>query len=448
MTAPARARRRYLIALLCVFVAKQLVTAFLFPPFTGHDEVSHFQYLRVLATEGRVPTWYTHTLPADLYEYHQYALGFDDESTSPLYTSLHPPLYFALMVPLYRLSSGMPPESIQYLLRCAAIPFGVLVVWLAYLIARAIFPHDAFLAVTVPAVVAFQPQISYEAAMVNNDIAAIAFYSWLLYLLVVTIRDGACTARRGVLIGCVAGLGLLTKGTTVMAFGLIPAAFWMARRDRRWTSVARAAATACAVALLIVGPWWWFMTRTYGDPMAYSALAVLQPDLTRNDATFLSLLVSGTFLIDRWVETWGEFGWKMIHISGALTAALAVVGVTALIGLVTYARPETGGGSEEAAAPGTRKDTLLRWQRHALLLLGAACILSYLGVVQFGTRFVLTQARYFFPVVDAAALLMMVGLRAWIPGRWHPLAQGALVLLAIAVDVTIYAAYVVPYWYS
>ncbi|MBA3639218.1 MAG: hypothetical protein M3541_04960 [Acidobacteriota bacterium] len=40
--------------LIAVYIAKQLLTVFVFPPFTGHDEVAHFQYVRVLATD-RVP---------------------------------------------------------------------------------------------------------------------------------------------------------------------------------------------------------------------------------------------------------------------------------------------------------------------------------------------------------------------------------------------------------
>jgi hypothetical protein len=89
----------------------------------------------------------------------------------------------------------------------------------------------------------------------------------------------------------------------------------------------------------------------------------------------------------------------------------------------------------------------VRWRLQALALLAAACLLGYLSTVQFGVRFVLTQARYFFPMIDAAALLLMLGLRAWIPVAWRSMAQAVIVFIAIAVNVTIYTSYVVPYWY-
>jgi hypothetical protein len=47
----------------------------------------------------------------------------------------------------------------------------------------------------------------------------------------------------------------------------------------------------------------------------------------------------------------------------------------------------------------------------------------------------------------AAALLLMLGLRAWIPERWRSVGQAVVVFAAVAVNVAIYTAYVLPYWY-
>jgi 4-amino-4-deoxy-L-arabinose transferase-like glycosyltransferase len=426
--------RRFVAALLVIYVAKQIVAVLLFPPFTGHDEVAHFQNVRVFATEGRPPTLFGDTLPPDLYRYRPYSIAWKGRWGSPLYTAIHPPLYYTLVAPIYRATAGMPPEQAQYILRFAAIPFGAAVVVLAYLLTRAVFPRDGFLAVTVPAVVAFQPQVSYSATLINNDIAGIAMVSLLLYLMVLVVRDGLST-RRALLVGAAAGLALLAKATALLAVLLIPVAFWMGRREWSWAALARALAITGLVTLALIGPWWWFMARTYGDPMALSALATTQPEFVR-DEPFLNMLLSGGFLVERWQETWGEFGWKLIHIGGGLTAVLAVVTVAALAGLATYVLP--GGTSPGEFEP---------WQTNALLLLGAACVLSYLGMVQFGIHFTLTQARYYFPAVNGGALLVMLGLEAWIPARWRVAARAAIVLGMIAVNVVIYTSYVVPYWY-
>jgi len=428
-----RGLRRYLIALLIVYVAKQLVVAFVSPPFTGHDEVAHFAGIRIVATQARMPTLWSDTLPPDLYRYRAYTIEWRGVNDSPLYTAIHPPLYYVLMAPLYRAAARYTPETIQYVLRCASIPFGVAVVLLAAALTRTLFPGDAFLGVTVPTVVAFQPQVSYEAAMVNNDALATAMYSAALYGIVLMIRDGP-TTRRAAALGLLAGVSLLAKATTVNLLVLIVLAVWLARRGT-WSTALRQTAVACGVAAAVIGPWWWFMARTYGDPMAFSAIAATQADLTRSDETFLHLLFSGRFLVDRWVETWGEFGWRLIHVSPALLVALGVAAaacVGGLVSIVTVERP---------------RDPQKAWRRQALAIVAAACVLSYLATVQFGVHFVLSQARYFFPVIDAAALLMMLGLRAWVPAASRAIVQTAVLFVAIAVNITIYTAYVVPYWY-
>src|SRR4051812_42167256 len=47
--------RRFLLALCVIYLAKQAFNVFIFPPFSGHDEVAHYSYLRTVATEHRVP---------------------------------------------------------------------------------------------------------------------------------------------------------------------------------------------------------------------------------------------------------------------------------------------------------------------------------------------------------------------------------------------------------
>ena len=89
-----RGLRRFIVVLLAVFVAKQLVIAFVSPPFTGHDEVAHFQGIRIVATERRIPTLWADFLPGDLNQYRPSSIEWRDRDSSPLYTAVHPPLYY------------------------------------------------------------------------------------------------------------------------------------------------------------------------------------------------------------------------------------------------------------------------------------------------------------------------------------------------------------------
>ncbi len=453
--------RRFVLVLTVLYLAKQAIYVVAFRPFSGHDEVAHYSYLRTVATEGRVPILVKDRLHDDLYPYCDFILhwapcdpryignppevatypGFGAHPVGLQYAANHPPLYYILMTPLYWISDGASPETQQYLLRIAAIPFGLATVLLAYLLARTLFPGDAFLAVTVPTLVAFQPQISYEAAMVNNDIVCIALYSWILYLLVVGIRDRFPT-RTCVLIGFALGLALLAKGTSLTAAGIIAVAViagtgW--RDVRGW--VTRGALVA-GLAAVLVAPWYAFLYRTYGN---FSGLEqVEQIQWWNNPAgSFFGLLFNRQFVVDRFHETWGQFGWRQIPLDPALRWAIAVPLILAFGGLVQYVF------TANHVAPEVGDDPALRpapWQVKGLMMLAVTCIVAYLAVVQFGTRFQLTQARYYFPAVNAVALLTMLGLRTLIPRRLHAYGQAAVFAALVLLNVLIFTQYVIPYY--
>jgi hypothetical protein len=73
-------------------------------------------------------------------------------------------------------------------------------------------------------------------------------------------------------------------------------------------------------------------------------------------------------------------------------------------------------------------------------------VVAYLAIIQFGTEFSLTQARYFFPAVNAVAILLALGLRTLIPVRFHPYGQGAVLAAMILLNTMVFTQYVIPYW--
>ncbi|MGI9252840.1 MAG: ArnT family glycosyltransferase, partial [Thermomicrobiales bacterium] len=346
--------------MLVAFIGKQVFSVYAFPAFSGHDEVAHMAYLQVLSEEHRIPVipdladWQATRdklslsldddddealLPGDdipdaFYPWCRYVLDWFCEpdsarwSKSPprvvtvraeyfptgwLYTANHPPLYYLLMTPVHWLSRtlGLDLVGEQYALRLAAIPFGVATVWFTFLIARTIFPGDRFLLLTAPAAVAFQPQISYESAMVNNDILSIAVFSWILWLIVTGIRQ-RFPAKRCLWIGAALGIGLLSKSTLLIAAPVIAFAivFTIGWRDvRGW--LARGALTIVPAAIIAL-PWYLSMIRTYGSYDAFSRIAALQGWWNKPLGSFLGMLVDPGFVGMRFRETWGEYGWRMM----------------------------------------------------------------------------------------------------------------------------------------
>ena len=505
--------RKFLYILFLLFIAKGVLYTVVFPAFSGHDEVAHYTYIRYVAEEGRVPIipdldeWQAlnaqsqvpgeDRLPNELYKYCQYFtadwfrscdqaqwlrnpprmvnLGGEFWPSGWVYTANHPPMYYMMMTPLYWLSSGQSPESQLYLFRLAAIPFGLVTVLLAFLTTRTLFPGDRFLAMTVPAFVAFQPQVSYEAAMLNNDIVAIALTSWVLYLAVKGLRDGF-PVRTCVLLGFVLGLAVLTKGTSVTAAPIIAFAMFFGlgwRNVRQWLPKG---ALVAAITGVMIWPWYLFLWAEYGDFSGLTRVKALQWwNYGSGDApTVLDQLLNSGFAWFRWRETWGEFGWRLIPLSDWLLWTIFGVCAFATAGLIVYAvravrtrralraafgeavDVDTDAATDDAVVPERTPPVVdvdpvlapVRWQVVGIVMVLVTCLVAYYAILQFGTQFSLTQARYYFPAINAFALLLMLGFRSWFPRRWHPYVQTAVFVALVALNLSIFSQFVIPYWNS
>jgi 4-amino-4-deoxy-L-arabinose transferase-like glycosyltransferase len=438
-------RTRIVLVLIAIACVKQVVLAVAYPPFEGHDEVAHLGYLATLADDGRLPT-FSDDLPASLEAYSRFTLDWP-----AIYTANHPPLYYVVSIPAYKLA-GSDHLSQLYAVRLVSIPFFLLTVWLTYLIARMLFLADSLIVLGAPAIVAFQPQLGFEGAIVNNDMLAIMFGTLLLYLCLRAIRDGL-SLQLALLIGLTGGLGLLTKATLLALLPIVAAVCVWLRWPRPWERVRSRDwwQATLARALFIIGPafalalpWYLYLRRTYGDFTAFKATQDLQRNWNHPAGTLTELLFSPSFHKQRIHETWGYYGWRLIPLD---TGELAVVyvmmtlaGLGALLGLLRWLQQISDNGW-----PG--RATFAGRQAAGIVTLAAASILMYGAMVYFGTMFLLTQARYFFPVLPVAIVLATAGLRVLSPEGWQRFATIVLVGGAIGFQFLLLTKLVLPYAY-
>jgi 4-amino-4-deoxy-L-arabinose transferase-like glycosyltransferase len=318
-------------------------------------------------------------------------------------------------------------------------------------------PSAVIVAVTVPAVVAFQPQIAYEAAMLNNDILAIATVSACLYLIVVGLQNrftvGLCAW-----LGFALGLALLSKSTAVIVMPVIALAMILRLGWRRIGAWLPKGALVLAIAAIVSAPWYVYMLKTYGSISALDRILKLQW-WNNQDGITLSIteqLFNRDFAWMRWKETWGEFGWRLIPLSDTLLRVLwwltllAMAGVVVWIALIALFRWRARSASfsrlRELARSTDGIVTVSRWQAIGVLGMALTCVVAYYAVLQFGTTFDLTQARYYFPAVNAGAILIMLGFRMLTPVRWQPWLQTAIFAGLFWLNVVILSSYVLPYW--
>ncbi len=434
---------RIVAALLVFAFVRQLILVAAYPPFQGHDEVGHYGYLWTMEHFGRLPTL-DDNLPVVLDPYSSFTLNWP-----AVYTANHPPGYYLLTFPIMKLAGTDAAADLLprlYALRLASILPYLLAIWFTYRLAITLFPRDRFLALTAPAAIAFAPQLSFEGAIVNNDILSICWGSLLLLLCALALRRGL-SPWRALGLGIALGLGLLVKATLTIFLPLaaLVALYcrwprpWGAIRTRTyWRGTLGTAAALIAPMLAISAPWYAFLYRTYGDFSAFAAIQRLQQDWNVPAGTFGELLTSKEFHLERIREYFGYFGWKLIPLTegqtNAIYGGLLLCGAGLLVGIARL--------GWQAARRGWRPTVP---QLAGVALIVVANVVMYGAMIYFGTMFMLTQARYIFPVAAASALLAMLGLRAFLPERaLRPAA--ALTIAALAVfDLWLLLGGVLPY---
>jgi len=275
-----------LAAVACLGLAQ---IAFL-PPWEGFDETAHWSYIQELSDAGHAPRYGADSLSADLNAYsgpmaYGAAAPFD-QTGRPTYRSYrlagappiqggptryvgagglnwqaqHPPLYYALMAPLYRAAHGLGWINHLLILRLAsfALAFAGLTIGVLATVqyARPIGPWTGPIMAAWPFLF---PQFFPEFARLGNDslcllLAAVAWAALLRLL------DGRGRWVSALVLGVSLGLGLLTK-----AFFLPVSAGVLVMLALQWRgaggkpAVLGQAALACGLALAIGG--WWYISR-------------------------------------------------------------------------------------------------------------------------------------------------------------------------------------------
>ena len=140
--------------------------------------------------------------------------------------------------------------------------------------------------------------------------------------------------RLCVALGVALGLDLLAKGTAITVAPIIAAAVVLGTGWRDWRGLLMRG-------LVIdpgrpsLSPWYLFLYRTYGDFSGLARVGELQywngPMGTfSNSWSTQNSSSTGS-------ETWGEFGWRQIHLRPELLWAIAIPTILALAGLAVYA---------------------------------------------------------------------------------------------------------------
>ena len=161
-----------------------------------------------------------------------------------------------------------------HIIRVVNVLIGAGVVWITWLIGRAIWPERPYLALGGAAFVAFNPMFVYMAGAINNDIIAALSGSAVTLACVRLLRDDKGLSRRwGVILGVLYGLALMSKFNLAAIAVLIEAAvIYVAWRKKQWRLWLEVNLLITGLTLIIAG--WWFGRNQmlYGEPTGVQRL--------------------------------------------------------------------------------------------------------------------------------------------------------------------------------
>lgn len=396
MRTSTEARERWLWAVIAVaYMLVGIAYALATPAWQAPDEPAHYNYVRSLAVERQLPV-------LRLGDYDQAYLEeikarrFPPEMSidSIRYESHQPPLYYALMVPLYWMSGGSLTT-----LRLAGVFLGVCLLWVVWRLLWVAVPQRHDLAMMATAIVAFLPQHVAMTAAVNNDgLANLILVGAMLYA-VACLRGGVSGRRQLMIWGGLIGLGFLTKATAYLAWPLALLAVLL-QREGNWRRRLGQVMTVSLPALLLGAPWWVRNSLIYGG---WDILGLRWHDVvvTGQPRTVDWVHQYGVIgLLQRGLQTtfrsfWGQFGWMGVLMDSRIYLALAIVTATALagalIGLVIWLRR-------------TRGSDRVGWM---MMAWAGAVVATYLW---YNLTFVQHQGRYLFPALPVWALVLALGL--------------------------------------
>jgi 4-amino-4-deoxy-L-arabinose transferase-like glycosyltransferase len=408
----ARAERWLLPVLVTLYLVLGTLYALYTPDWQAPDEPAHYNYVRYVAEQHRLPVLKWGDYPAAYLEELK-AAHFPPEMTiEPIRYEFHqPPLYYLLAVPVYGLFDGalLP-------LRLLSVALGALLLLVVCWTVRELAPNHPALALGATAFVAFLPMHLAMTAAANNDTLAELIMAIILLLSVRYLKRPASPeaeaeeARFLVLLGVATGLGLVTKSSVYVAAPLVLLAIgarylWLEPGALSTRRAMRALALFLVPAVGMALPFWLRNMALYGgtDLLAlgrHDQIAAGQVRTAEYLAQHGAAPLMRDFLTTSFRSFWGQFGWMGVLLDARLYQVLAILSALVLAGFGLW-----------AAGAWRRRAQFEPWQWASGGLLVLSALLSLAGYLWYNIQFLQHQARYLFPALVPISLAVALGWR-------------------------------------
>lgn len=485
----AKWERWFVGLLLAIMLVKGALWSLAFPLWQGPDEDDHYAVIQFIGENGRLPdsadTWLPDEVarsreladvgrldynpeqrqgwseqPVGLREAEFEQLPLSERTSTTLGVTgklMHAtPLYYMLAAIPYRLIGYSQNLLVRMQVqRFFAVLVSSPIVLVAYLIARLLFPHNTLMRLTIPTLVAFQPQLTQMTAVISVDGLFFVLYSLLIYLCLRVLRDGL-TYKTAVFIGLTFAPAFLIKPTIngfVPLVALVIVYDWWRCKGERirvfWAAVVMNA--------VILPPAVWWMVRSwrinhdlfYFNPVVEGHRIIQNPfyeyQFWPHMLDYYQSIWGGLF-----VTWWAHFGWVDTALPPWVYTLLRSLTILAIVGLVwKLGRDWQKRPSFSQWRQGQRMAPLAVWLFLALTLLIPMVLLQVYDLTfwwEYGNGRGL-QGRYWLGTVVPMLTFFALGLLFWLPNRWHLATHWLLRLGMVLFNFVSLLGYILPRYY-
>lgn len=435
------------------------------PPWEAHDETGHFAYVNDVIAKRSLPNASASA---------QSKVLFDQSHQPPLYYLITSALTFWIdrsdniqpqfnnfaldgtnrrgyRIMLRQTGEAFPWTGTILALHAARVVSALLSGLAVYLVAKSantMFGNKSSAALLSVALAAFNPQVIFMGAMVNNDVMVAATGALVAYcILRIAYRQDAGRKTQAlpgvrrlssVFLGLALGLAFLSKNSALALIGFVALALAFVAWRQRWAMrdlLGRGAVSFVAF-LVVAGPYVVYNFARYGRPFIDrnpNSPILNAPTSVIGEGVFTS--IRDAWLPQLFANTfrtfWGKFGWGNVQLPEWIYFVLALFCIAGVVGVVMGFR---------------RASRELRTAIVVLLMLGASMMVLPLYRALFYQDPSLLPGRYLMPALTAYAGLLgfgwssIIGEERWAPcdvaHRSSPLASAIVTAFALFAFVT------------
>lgn len=412
---------RYICLILIAYFAIGLSYILLNPLWEAPDEIHHYPMVHYLQThnlmlpsqaEGTVGLWQQEGNQPPLY-YLLAAILTSPIDTSDINTVMrvNPHADIGIIRPdgnVNRLVHNPQQETFPsngavlatYILRLFSLILGAGTVYVTYLTARHLFPDSPEIALASAGINAFIPMFIYISASVNNDNLSNFLANLLVFILIsILLKHDKPSLKTYILIGVVAGAGLLSKlniGLLIPVVAIVLLIISLRHRD--WKPFVFGGFISGGLTILIAGWWYWRNFQLYGDPTALDRFLEIVGQRAE-PATLAQLWTERDSFI---LTFWGLFGSINVPMPQILYIAFNWIGGLALFsGVLIFLKKIISDRNKRFAT--------------ALPILWSLMVL--IAVMRWSSITPASQGRLIYGAMSSISLMIASGLIYWLPQK-------------------------------